>query len=166
MESAASWRPSRASGRSTGFSACSTSRSARGHAELRTSESEARHQRQFAAGVGPRRQCVNGAAPGREMEDGIRLCQRLPEVTYPGDPARPQRVTSNRVPARHPGNGPKIRDRPGAASCPGDARLTSFDLGLISCQQSRAPAVNSDPFANFWALRPVSPPCQDGAVIS
>jgi hypothetical protein len=29
--------------------------SARGHAELRTWESEARHQRQFAPGVGPRR---------------------------------------------------------------------------------------------------------------
>ncbi len=30
--------------------------SACGHAEPKTSESEARHQRQFAAGVGPRRQ--------------------------------------------------------------------------------------------------------------
>ena len=30
--------------------------SARGHAEPRTSGSEARRQRQFAAGVGPRRQ--------------------------------------------------------------------------------------------------------------
>jgi hypothetical protein len=38
--------------------------SACGHAELRTSESEARHQRQFAAGVGPRRQCSRGVSYG------------------------------------------------------------------------------------------------------
>ena len=31
-------------------------RSARGHAEPRTSDSEARHQREFALGVGPQRQ--------------------------------------------------------------------------------------------------------------
>ena len=36
-----------------------------------------------------------------EVSDGIRRCQRLPEVTYPVDPTRPRRSVSNRVPAPH-----------------------------------------------------------------
>jgi hypothetical protein len=51
-------------------------KSACGHAEPRTSESEARHQRKFAAGVGPRRQW-------KKLADSRELPTRLGERRWP-----------------------------------------------------------------------------------
>src|SRR5262245_7472732 len=41
------------------------------------------------------------AARNRPTCDGMRRCQRLPELTHPVDLARPQRVTSNPVPVKY-----------------------------------------------------------------
>ena len=63
-----------------GGGAPSPVQSACGHAEPRTSKSEARHQRQFAMGVGPHRQCGAPAAmPSRGQADpkrGISVSSR------------------------------------------------------------------------------------------
>src|SRR5262245_17007178 len=42
------------------------------------------------------------AARNRLTCDGMRRCQRLPELTHPVDSARPTSSSSNRVPAENP----------------------------------------------------------------
>ena len=85
--------------------------------DARTSSREARSPRRAGPAQMPHRDervcstCLPPALRRHEwpreigqIADGMRRCQRLPELTHPVDSARPQRVTSNPVPSEIAGN--------------------------------------------------------------